>query len=196
MGTVLSWRLACRAPRFARGIRALASRTAKLARPFPPPGGRLDSRPLASLAGEAPRLVGLGDKLYRDYIEHLVRTMPCEEVIAAGGEELSSLEHHCAATGQDLIDGISPVLDAFFQYVQGASPGIWSNFTCQDAVVVIHDRFDLIEVLDTRSAHDPALRDDAVFGFFLYCSYIIAMAAHDSLGVRTEIGIRSGPVLH
>lgn len=122
--------------------------------------------------------------------------MPCEEVIVAGGEELDHLGHHCVVSGQDLIDGIAPALNAFFQGIQMASPSIWNDFTCQDAVAVIHEKLGLIEVLDSRTAGDASRSEDAVFGLFLYCSDIFAAAAHGSQGVRYEIGIRSGTLLN
>lgn len=122
--------------------------------------------------------------------------MRCEEVVAAGGEELDYLGHHCVVGGQDLIDGIAPALNAFFQRIQMASPGIWNDFTCQDAVGVIHEQIGLIEVLDAQTARDPARSEDAVFGLFLYCSYIFAAAAHGSPGVRHELGIQFGPLLN
>ena len=111
-------------------------------------------------------------------------------------EAPSLVERYCVVGGQELIHGISPALDGFFQYLQSASPGIWNGFTCQDAVTVIHDQLGRIEVLDVWTSDDPARREDAVFGFFLYCSYVFAAAAHGSPDVRNEIGIRSGPLLH
>lgn len=198
LGTVLPWPASfARVTGFARkGRRALVSRSAKLGPALRQPEiGSKSGWPRPG-AGEAPSLVGLGQKLYRDYLEHLVRTVPRGQVIAAGGEELRYLERHCVVGGQDLIDGIAPALDAFFQYLQSASPGIWNDFTCQDAVTVIHDQLGRIEVLDVRTSDDPARREDAVFGFFLYCSYVFAAAAHGSPSVRYEIGIRSGPLLN
>lgn len=173
----------------------MASRSAKFEMPHDDPGTGLQSRPHRSAAGDALLLAGFGRQLYRDYIEHLVRTISWDQVIRAGGEELGRLERHCAGSGQELLDGISPVLDAFFQYVQSASPGIWKDFTCQDAVTLIHDHLGRTEVLSARTADDPARREDAVFGFFLYCSYAFAAAAHGSPDVSNEIGVRPGRLL-
>lgn len=198
MGPVLPWPANfARVTGFARkGRRALVSRTAKLGPTVRQPEIASETGWIRPGACEAPSLVGLGEKLYRDYLEHLVRTVPRGQVIAAGGEELRYLERYCVVGGQELIDGISPALDGFFQYLQSASPGIWNGFTCQDAVTVIHDQLGRIEVLDVWTSDDPARREDAVFGFFLYCSYVFAAAAHGSPDVRNEIGIRSGPLLH
>lgn len=198
LGPVLPWPASiARVTGFARkGRRVLVSRLAKLGPALRQPEIGADSGWLRPGACGTPPLVGLGQKLYRDYLEHLVRTMPRGQVIAAGGKELRYLEQHCVVGGQELIDGISPALDGFFQYLQSASPGIWNDFTCQDAVTVIHDQLGRIEVLDVRTSDDPARREDAVFGFFLYCSYVFAAAAHGSPEVRNEIGIRSGPLLN
>lgn len=174
----------------------MVSRTAKLRPAIRQSWGGPESGRLGPGGCAAPPLVGVGRELYRDYIGHLVRTMPSDQVVVAGGEELGYIEHLCVVGGQDLIDGISPVLDAFFLHIRSASPGIWSDFTCQDAVTVIHEQLGRIEVLDARTAGDPARSEDAVFGLFLYCSYILAAAAHGSPDVRYEIGIRSGPLLN
>lgn len=177
------------------GTRALASRIkigSAFQGPEPGPGPGLPR----SWRPDGLTLVGLGQTRYGEYIEGLVRALPCREVVAAGGRELGYLEEHCGARGQALIEEIAPVLDAFFEHIQSSSPGVWHSFTCQDAVEVIHEQLGRAEVLTAYAAFDPESREEAVLGFFLYCSYVFAMAAHNSPGVRNEIGIKIGPLLH
>lgn len=174
----------------------MVSKTAKIVLPFPPLVDEGASGAPNDWTSEPPSLLGLSDKSYRDYIEHLVQSMPCEALIAAGAAELQHLEEHCVVTGQELIDSISPSLDAFFDRVQSESPAIWRGFTCQDAVALINTELHYVDEALSEALCGGEQRDEVVFGLFLYCSYILAMAVHRSPDLRYEIGIGSKPLLN
>ncbi len=136
-------------------------------------------------------LSGAGDRLYRAYIEHLVRKMPLQQVISAGAGELEIVESCCVAQRQELLSLIEPAKKAFIFYLYTNGLRVWNKFTCRDAAEFVEREIGSRNIIKS-SVTDAEEIKNAMYSFFLVFSYLVAVDAHNSREFRKSMGIRKG----